>query len=144
MNEPEVMKDLRERFSRDYNYTELYYWERNHLNWSENLANRSLNPIDILNNGQGKCGEFAILYVALCKAHGYQVRLVVNTWGNHEWAEVKIEDNWVHVDPSLSPKDTRKFNDPKMYQRDWNAFLLLVLAFDNSSIINVTPNYRYS
>lgn len=86
-----VKAELRALFDRDYNYTELIKWEKDHLNFTWDKIDRHTNPLEILEYGKGRCGEFAILYVALCQAHGYQSRLVANILGDHEWAEVKLD-----------------------------------------------------
>ena len=88
--------------------------------------------------GKGKCGEFSILYVALCLAHDYQARLVVDMLGDHAWAEVKVQGFWTHIDPT-----ERKIDDPYMYERDWHKGLSLVYAFEDNQFEDVTSNYKW-
>jgi hypothetical protein len=94
----------------------------------------------------GRCGEFALLYTGLCIANGYMVKLIVDdsSWinqsktggaGDHVWDEVfdvnadywvngaHFIEKWVHVDPTEA-----RFDDPKMYVRDWNKDVNLVYA----------------
>jgi len=137
LDQNNVKADLRALFDRDYNYTELIKWEKDHLNFTWDKIDRHTNPLEILEYGKGRCGEFAILYVALCQAHGYQSRLVANILGDHEWAEVKLNDKWIHVDPF-----EERVNDKQMYERDWKSFLILVCAFESSHFEDVTSYYK--
>jgi hypothetical protein len=137
LDQNNVKTDLRALFDRDYNYTELIKWEKDHLNFTWDKIDRHTNPLEILEYGKGRCGEFAILYVALCQAHGYQSRLIANILGDHEWAEVKLNDKWIHVDPY-----EERVNDRYMYERDWKVSVVLVCAFEQSNFVDVTNNYR--
>lgn len=141
INDVKTKHDLRNKFDRTYNYTELFLWVHQNLNFTWEKIERHTDPVEILEYGKGRCGEFAILYAALCLAHGYECRFDVNIFGDHQWVEVKIDNEWLHFDPSLDPSDPR-VNDRLMYERDWNAPLILVLAFENSSVKDVTNMYR--
>jgi hypothetical protein len=136
LNQTETKSKLRALFDRNYNFTELLVWEHERLTYVEERKIRQ-DPFEILEYGKGKCEEFSILYVALCLAHGYQARLVFDIYGDHAWAEVKIQGNWTHVDPK-----EKKIDDPYMYQRDWHKELKLVLAFEDSRFEDVTSKYR--
>lgn len=141
INNPETMNSLRAKFDRSCNYTELHVWEHKHLNFTWCDIQRNTNPVEILDYGKGRCGEFAILYAALCRAHGFDCRLVVNIFGDHAWTQIKIDDRWIHFDPSLDINDSR-VTDSKIYERDWNSAPILALAFDQSRIEDVTNYYR--
>ena len=65
---------------------------------------RADDPMTILANRKGRCGEFSILYVSACLSLGYEARLVtsvkpISYLGLHVWAEVMYNGSWVHVDP---------------------------------------------
>lgn len=141
LQKDEVLQDLRDKFDRTYNYTEIFQWEHSNLNFSWGDIERHTNPIEILEYGEGRCGEFAILFVGLCLAHGYETRLVANIFGDHMWAQIKIDDEWTHFDPSLSLGDNRT-NDRFLYEREWKSTLLFVIAFENSTFEDVTNTYR--
>ena len=141
INQRETKMQLMAKFDRPYNYTELFVWEHQHLNFTYDSIQRNTNPVDILRYGKGRCGEFAILYAALCQANGYDARLVDSILGDHEWAQVKVNGTWIHVDPSLSVNDSRVF-DPYVYERDWKTTPILALAFNGSTIDDVTSGYR--
>ena len=138
LNRTETKNELRDLFDRDYNYTELLPWEHERLVFTWDPIKRHDDPFQILEYRKGRCKEFAILYVALVLAHGYQSRLVVDMFGDHAWAEVKLQGNWTHVDPS-----SRRINDPYMYERDWEKDLNLVYAFEDGRFEDVTSNYKW-
>jgi len=54
---------------------------------------------------RGNCGQFSILYVALCRSIGVPARTVTSTWtggGRHTFAEVLMPaDQWMPVDVAL-------------------------------------------
>jgi hypothetical protein len=151
-NDPSKKVIVRSWFIRDYNFTEVYDWIHENLDFvplSENFPpeQRHTDPIEIKQSGKGRCGEFAILYVAACLAHGYECRLVIATdcsgliWTNkHAWAEVKVNGLWVHVDPS-----ERRWQEPQMYKQ-WNwgqdiGSKVRIFAFEEGKIEEVTQNY---
>lgn len=99
--------------------------------------------IDI--KAMGKCGEFSLLYVGLCLANNIPVRLVIDcsiktdnrTTGDHVWAEVLVNGNWLHVDPTEN-----KINQPYLYRDGWNKNVNLVYAIEETGIIDVTESYK--
>jgi hypothetical protein len=106
----EVMTYLRRLFPEKLNYTQLLFWESSKLNYTNAAIERHTNPIDVLNYGLGRCGEFSILYVSICLANQIPARLVVPAnivpgIVDHLWAEVnpsKDDKTWVHVEPTDS------------------------------------------
>ncbi len=137
LERPETCNGLRTLFDRGYNFSELLDWEHERLNYTRGSIERYENPLKIIEYGKGRCREFAILYVALTLAHGYQSRLVFDIYGDHSWAEVKLHGEWVHVDPTQ-----KEINNPYMYQENWGKELWLVLAFWNGTVEDVTDNYK--
>jgi hypothetical protein len=138
--DPETIRNMNELFERDYDYIELVTWVHNHLSLVDKKPNPvPKNPFDILELGEGRCGEFSILYVAACVSQGYDARLVIILRGsNHEWTEVKVNGSWVHVDPTSPPGIY--VNDPELYQR-WNKTMSLVVAFEKDSYEIITEKY---
>jgi peptide-N4-(N-acetyl-beta-glucosaminyl)asparagine amidase len=94
--------------------------------------------LEILAYGKGRCGEFSILFTALCLVHGYRARLILDL-SDHVWTEVweDSERRWVHVDPS-----EKRVDDPLMYERDWKKNLSNVFAFENGKMEDVTMRYK--
>jgi hypothetical protein len=150
-----VMKDLNTSETKAYmhdkindtcTFLELLNWTSQNLNWSEESFTRYSNPQQILNQGKGRCEEFAIVYVAACLTLGYEARIVVSrqfyqlVHGFHVWAEVELDGVWTHVDPS----PTAFWNDPSRY-RSWNwgpRSTLQVFAFEDGKIEDVTSRYK--
>lgn len=137
INRYETKRQLRyEYFDRNYTYIELVDWEHKQINFTKPV-HRIENPFDILNERKGLCEEFSILYVSLCLAHNYDSRLVVATInGDHAWAEVKIDDKWITVDPS-----DKVFDDPYRYLRN-GKYYAFIFAFEDGRWELIT--YRYN
>jgi len=62
----------------------------------------------LASTGQGECGDYAALFVALCRTKGIPARPVVGYWAisgieqTHVWAEFYLEAlGWVPVDPTI-------------------------------------------
>jgi hypothetical protein len=151
-NDPSKKVIVRSWFIRAYNFTEIYDWVHETIDFvpfNETFPpeQRPTDPIEIKEFGKGRCGEFSILYVAVCLAHGYECRLVTAAdcstlgWGDkHAWAEVKINGQWVHVDPS-----ERRWNEPQMYQQwSWGENIgstVRIFAFEEGRVEEVTLQY---
>jgi len=136
--DPSILGELRSLFERRYTLTELLEWVHDRVKWSKENIVRHNNPLEILSYGKGKCSEFSILFTALCLAHSYRARLILDM-SDHVWTEVwdKKRKRWVHVDPS-----EKKIDDPKMYERDWKKNLKEVYALENGHVENVTDKYK--
>jgi len=140
LNSSETRAKMRELFDRDYNYAELVTWVHEQLEFSDEKPKPILkDPFEILTLGKGRCGEFSILYVSACLAHGYNARLVLILRGSdHEWAEVEIDGEWIHVDPTDPP--IVHINEPGMYaERDKKMHL--IVAFESNRYEIVTSKY---
>lgn len=88
----------------------------------------------------GACEECALLFVEIARLAGMHTRLVRNPGEDHTWAEVLIDNSWIHVDPSCE-----YYNDPGVYERSengWGKQLSYVCAMDeNGEEYNVTSRY---
>lgn len=137
-------------FQREYNFTELYYWVDDRLEFvpTNETFERHTDPVKIYESGKGRCEEHSILYVSACLSHGYQSRIVVAVDISnprklcmlHAWAEVKLE-GWVHVDPS-----DRVWNEPYRYEAgNWGKNIgsnVKIYAFEGETYEDVTLNYK--
>jgi transglutaminase-like putative cysteine protease len=137
---PKMLSKLRSLFDRTNTLPELLDWLHKNLQWSKRDIIRHSDPLEILKYGKGRCGEFSILYTALCLSHGYRARIVLDMT-DHVWSEVwnPVQKRWMHIDPS-----EKRVDDPKMYERDWKKKLTKVYAFENGTSEDVTENYRLS
>jgi len=97
--------------SNPYRKARLYYeYVNNYMNYQE--IDGLGGALFALENGYGECGDYAALFVALCRASGIPARPVVGQWAlpengsYHVWAEFYLQDvGWVPVDPSFGPKN---------------------------------------
>jgi len=135
---PSTLRQLRSLFERGCSLKELLEWVHAQLKWSKGNIVRHSDPLEILAYGKGRCSEFSVLFTALCLAHNYRARLILDM-SDHVWTEVwdNKQKRWVHVDPS-----EKKIDDPKMYERDWKKNLKEVYALENGSVENVTETYK--
>ena len=135
---PSLLFELRALFERRYTLMELLEWIHEKVEWSKGNIIRHNDPMEILAYGKGRCGEFSILFTALCLAHNYRARLILDI-SDHVWTEVfdNKQDRWIHVDPS-----EKKIDDPYMYERDWRKNLKAIYAFENENVENVTKRYK--
>jgi transglutaminase-like putative cysteine protease len=76
----------------------------------------------LVTTGEGECGDYAALFVALARAKGIPARPVVGYWAisgveqTHVWAEFYLEDlGWVHVDPTLGQSRPGAPGKPEYY-----------------------------
>lgn len=135
---------FRNVLGRSYNYTELMQWVNKSLSWnSSSTMIVYTDPIEIYEYGQARCAGYAILYAELCISQGYRCRIVVNIFGDHGWNEVKIDGKWKRVDasPTGAPMN-ENIGYPLFYEEKWHAPPILALAFEASSIVDVTGDYR--
>lgn len=76
----------------------------------------------IVTRGQGRCGEYSILLFRILRVLGHQVRWVVD-WSDHVWTEVRLNNQWIHVDPCEAVLDK-----PLLYQ-EWGKVQTYIVAF---------------
>jgi len=135
---PVLIAKLRTLLERKYALVELLDWIHEKVSWSDDEMERHSDPLEILAYGKGRCGEFSILFTALCLANGYRARLILDMT-DHVWTEVweGAENRWMHVDPS-----EKRVGDPLMYERDWKKSLSNVYAFENGKMEDVTSSYK--
>jgi len=135
---PSLLSELRSLFERRYTLVELLGWLHDKVEWNKGEIVRHNDPMEIIAYGKGRCGEFGIFFTALCLAHNYRARLILDM-SDHVWTEVwdSEQERWIHIDPS-----EKKIDDPLMYERDWKKNLKEVYAFENGDVENVTRRYK--
>jgi len=96
----------------------LYLWVGSNIKYDYEKADliskrtnvSSSGAINAFSERKGICFDMSSLYVAMCRAVGLKVRLIVGTafnglsWGEHSWNQVFLseEDKWVNVDTTFS------------------------------------------
>jgi hypothetical protein len=135
---PSTLHQLRNLFERRCSLNELLEWVHERIKWSKGDIVRHSDPLEILAYGKGRCSEFSVLFTALCLAHKYRARLILDM-SDHVWTEVwnNRQKRWVHIDPS-----EKRIDDPKMYERDWKKNLKEVYSLENGRVENVTETYK--
>ena len=130
-------------------WKQLLDWVHRHFGYTkgELPKPRAELPIDIIVQGKGRCGEFALLYNGVLLANGYRTRLVVDcstlrdkgkkVAGDHVWVEVFINGVWIHVDQT-----EKRIDQPLMYALDWSKDVNLVYAITDKEIVDVTKTYQ--
>ncbi|KAI1078780.1 hypothetical protein F5B20DRAFT_591096 [Whalleya microplaca] len=85
---------------------------------------------------QGRAGESANCFGALCRAFGYRVRWI---WSDeHAWLEIYSEHahRWVHADPVEGVWD-----NPLLYTESQGRTISSCIAFSTDGVVDVTPRY---
>jgi hypothetical protein len=138
LTDPKILSQLRKLSEGTCTLQELLDWLHQRLRWDKGKITRQSDPLAILEYGRGRCGEYSILYTALCLAHGYRARIVLDMT-DHVWTEIwnPTQKRWIHIDPS-----EKRIDDPKMYERDWKKRLTKIYAFENGKAKDVTKNYK--
>ena len=109
---PEIInmaKNLAASEDNPYRLAKIFYeYVNNSLNYQsiEGIGG----ALFALEQGYGECGDYAALFVALCRTTGIPARPVIGSWAPtgdyHVWAEFYLEGiGWIPVDPTLGPKD---------------------------------------
>lgn len=94
-------------------------------------------PVKLMETRRGRCGEWAIGFAYVCKAFGYETRLVYDC-KDHVWVEVysEAQKRWLHTDPCENALD-----QPLLYSCGWKKNLFLVFATGDSEVRDVTWRY---
>ncbi|KAK6643481.1 hypothetical protein RUM43_004986 [Polyplax serrata] len=102
------------------------------------LFPRFNDPHKLLETRKGRCGEWANCFCSMCRALGWDSRLVFDET-DHVWVEVYslVQSRWIHCDPCEKAVDT-----PLMYECGWKKNLSYIIAYSLDDIQDVT--WRYS
>ena len=79
----------------------------------------------VLRSQRGRCGEYSMLILRFFRALGHEARWVVD-WSDHVWAEIRLFDDWIHVDPCEAAID-----NPLLYE-SWGKTQTYIVAFHPS------------
>lgn len=94
----------------------------------------------LLETRTGRCGEWANMFTAMCRALGHEARFVAD-WTDHVWTECYIEETgkWTHMDSCENA-----YNTPLLYEGGWGKKLNYVIAVSKDEWVDVTPRYTLS
>ena len=88
--------------------------------------NNHISDLDVLDAGLGDCTDMGALYVSMVRSLNIPVRGVVtfyrtgnNRRSGHFFAEVYVDGEWVHADPTW-----RSFDDSDIYIRDGHKTII--------------------
>lgn len=95
----------------------LYTWIGKNISYDNDKATSVLNndfniksgAIQAYNTRKGICFDYACLYVAMCRANGFKVRLITGegfngvSWVSHAWNQVYMKEtnSWINVDTTF-------------------------------------------
>jgi transglutaminase-like putative cysteine protease len=77
-------------------------------------------PSETLARGTGDCEDVAFLFASLMAAQRYPVRVIVGTLDGvgHAWPEIKINGNWVPIEPLAVQNVSYIFKNPEKYRKE--------------------------
>ena len=91
---------------------QLLEFTHGHIRYDKDSAHRNSDALTALEEAEGVCEDYALLFVALAEAVGIESRVVYgyrysagrDAWERHAWVEfVNDEDQWVPADPTFHP-----------------------------------------
>ncbi|CAF1356193.1 unnamed protein product, partial [Didymodactylos carnosus] len=94
-------------------------------------------PFKLLETRCGRCGEYAIMFSAICRAYSYLTRHVYDTT-DHVWTEIYSyeQKKWLHCDSCENLCDS-----PHVYEVGWKKTLTYIIAFSQDHVQDVTWRY---
>lgn len=81
-------------------------WDNSYVNYNRSYWGNPASAISTFRDRQGVCVGYTHLFISMANALGFQTRFVSgyaysDDWQAHAWAEVKIGDSWLPVDPTF-------------------------------------------
>jgi hypothetical protein len=123
-------------------------------------------PVEIVQDGYGSCGEYSITAAAAMKAAMVPARVSIYAAEDHQWDEFWLDGNWTFVDASnddagasttvreperIPNTGTVNLNDPATFERSgWKPFMAGVDSFrpdevliNSVDIVNEQPAFGF-
>lgn len=96
-------------------------------------------PFKLLDTRQGRCGEWANAFCAICRSMGFEIRIVVD-FTDHLWTEVYSDHQrrWIHCD---SCEGEGAYDTPLLYETGWGKKLSYIVATGIHDLVDVTHRY---
>jgi transglutaminase-like putative cysteine protease len=107
------------------------------MNMEFGYGTNPLQPVQVILERYGSCGQYSITTAASLKAAMIPARVAIYTASDHQWVEVWIDGHWMHVDASndvagkanvKEPELIRRtnsvnFNDAGVFERGWKPYM---------------------
>jgi hypothetical protein len=162
LSRPDCQAYLNELFVTKQNYTQLLYWESKNLNYSNDVITRQNDPREIISYHLGRCGEFSILYAAVCIANDIPARIVspaiiIPGVVDHVWVEINPSKDgvtWIPVDPTGACdriqhgvsiyENPAMINNPSAFEDKYTMILAFETTTDNQTFVVDRTSYYNS
>lgn len=97
----------------------------------------------LLTSRCGACGEYSRLFMIMVDALGYDVRRIHAPGEDHLWNEVKIDNNWIPVDPTnVSLPEADGWENFGFFEhKEGNASYIWAEYLHNNTIEDLTSHY---
>ncbi len=119
------------------------------MNMEFGYGTNPLQPVQVLLERYGSCGQYSITGAATLKVAMIPARVGIYSASDHQWCEVWIDGHWMHVDPSndvagnsrvKEPELIRRtnnvnFNDAGLFERGWKPYMSAMSTFRSDDVI---------
>ncbi len=119
------------------------------MNMEFGYGTNPLQPVQVLLERYGSCGQYSITTAASLKVAMIPARVTIYSASDHQWCEVWIDGHWMHVDASndvagntrvKEPELIRRtnsvnFNDAGVFERGWKPYMSATSAFRSDDVI---------
>ncbi|MBD3397907.1 hypothetical protein GF412_02020 [Candidatus Micrarchaeota archaeon] len=127
-------------------------WVHDYLSYDMEFWGSPSSAKTVFNEPRGVCVGYAHLFISMLRSLGFETRFVsgyafAEEWQPHAWAEVKIGESWVPVDPTfreVGALDARHL--ASSYSSDQSGAYDLLVArgngFDFNSTVSVSTSEK--
>jgi hypothetical protein len=122
------------------------------MNMEFGYGTNPLQPVQVILERYGSCGQFSITTASSLKAAMIPARIAIYPASDHQWCEVYIDGHWMHVDASndvagkanvkephlIRRTNSVNFNDAGVFERGWKPFMSATSTFRSDDVITNT------
>ena len=119
------------------------------MNMEFGYGTNPLQPVQVVLERYGSCGQFSITTAAALKVAMIPARVAIYPASDHQWNEVFIDGHWMLLDASNDVAgDTRvkepelirrtnavRFNDAGVFERGWKPYMSAMSTFRSDDVI---------